>query len=179
MFTRIPLTGRRRRVRRVAVAAVLFLAAGGIANAYADNSPKGAAQDASAPRAVASPGAITSEPIAEGESELPFTVDADGPRRLVYRKATIPPGASTGWHYHVGEEFAVIVSGTLTRINGEDCSTRILKPGDALVEPTGPDEAHFGVNRGSEPVVLYITDVLPEGAGFSRPAPDPGCGAAR
>jgi quercetin dioxygenase-like cupin family protein len=170
------LTSRRRRLAQVAVAAALSLAAGGLADSYATAAPDAAADT---PRPTASPGPITSEPLAEGDTDRPFTVDADGPRKLVYRKATIPPGASTGWHYHEGEEIAVIVSGTLTRINGEDCSVRVLKPGDALVEPTGPDEVHFGVNKGNEPVVLYITDVLPEGAGYSKPAPDPGCETAR
>ncbi|MFI5663737.1 cupin domain-containing protein [Streptomyces sp. NPDC051684] len=122
---------------------------------------------------------VTSETLSEGVTDRPFTIKADGSRHFVYRKAVIPPGAGTGWHFHTGEEIAVIHSGTMVRINGSDCSERSLGPGDALVEPTGPDEVHFGTNRGSEPVVLYITDVLPEGADFSEPAPDPGCENAK
>ncbi|MFE0132900.1 cupin domain-containing protein [Streptomyces sp. NPDC059037] len=158
-MNRSVLTPRRRRIGYGVLAAALCLTAGGVANAVTADDP----------------GPITSETLSEGDSSLPFKVNADGPRHLVYRKAVIPPGANTGWHYHKGEEIAVIKSGTLTRYNGSDCSKRVIKPGDALVEPTGPEEVHYGVNKGSEPVVLYITDVLPEGAGFSTPAPDPGC----
>lgn len=176
-----PLThpmNRHSRTGRAAVALALCLTAGGVVNAYATGDPETARDVAEVP-ATTTGGPITSEPIAEGTSDRPFTVNADGPRRLVYRKATIPPGTSTGWHYHVGEELAVVVSGTLTRFNGDDCSKRVLRPGDALVEPTGPGEAHFGINKGSKPVVLYITDVLPAGAPFSVPAPDPGCETGR
>ncbi|MEU3350996.1 cupin domain-containing protein [Streptomyces sp. NPDC037389] len=160
----------RRTLGYTAMAAALCLTAGGVANAAAS---------AGQPAGQATPGPITSETLSEGDSGLPFKVDADGPRHLVYRKAVVPPGAATGWHYHVGAEIAVIKSGTLTRINGADCTVRAFKPGDALVEPTGPDEVHYGVNRGTEPVVLYITDVLPAGAPFSKPAADPGCPTAR
>lgn len=160
------LLARRRTLGRAALAVALCLTAAGAA-------------DAAGPAATAAPGPITSETFSEGDSSLPFKVDADGPRHLVYRKAVIPPGAATGWHYHVGAEIAVIKSGTLTRINGADCTVRSIKPGDALVEPTGPDEVHYGVNRGTEPVVLYITDVLPTGAPFSKPAADPGCPTAK
>ncbi|MFD3578005.1 cupin domain-containing protein [Streptomyces sp. NPDC058644] len=159
------LTPRRRKVGYGVLAAALCFTAGGVANATTSG--------------TADPGPITSETLSEGRSELPFKVNADGPRHLVFRKAVIPPGANTGWHYHQGEEIAVIKSGTLTRYNGSDCKARVIRPGDALVEPTGPEEVHYGVNKGTEPVVLYITDVLPEGAGFSTPAPDPGCDTSK
>ncbi|MFJ8925301.1 cupin domain-containing protein [Streptomyces sp. NPDC102364] len=146
-----------------AAAAALLVAAGSVA--YAQTAAAG--------------DPVTSETLSEGDTGQSFTIKADGSRHLVYRKAVIPPGASTGWHFHTGEEIAVIHSGTMVRVNGSDCSERSLGPGDALVEPTGPDEAHFGTNRGSEPVVLYITDVLPKGADFSEPAEDPGCENAK
>ncbi|MFI2259949.1 cupin domain-containing protein [Streptomyces tubercidicus] len=163
---------RRRKVGYTVMAAALCLAVGGVANATPSAAP-------STPAAPATGGPITSETLSEGDTDRPFSVQADGPRHLVYRKAVIPPGTATGWHYHVGAEVAVIKSGTLTRINGADCTIRTFKPGDALVEPTGPAEVHYGVNKGTEPVVLYITDVLPAGAPFSQPAADPGCGTAK
>ncbi|WEV24258.1 cupin domain-containing protein [Streptomyces sp. 71268] len=162
---------RLRRFGYAAAATALCLTAVGAASATGTD-------QGAAPRPQAG-GPITSETLSEGDTTLPFRIKAEGPRHLLYRKATIPPGTATGWHYHPGSEIAVIASGTLTRVNGDDCRVRVLGPGDALVEPTGPKEVHYGVNRGTEPVVLYITDVLPKGAPVSVPADNPGCPTAR
>ncbi|MFT2018645.1 cupin domain-containing protein [Streptomyces sp. 796.1] len=176
-MSRLLPASRRRRFGYLAAATALCLTAVGAASAT-----EGASSTAADPaRAAQTPpgGPITSETLSEGDTTLPFKIKATGPRHLLYRKAVIPAGTATGWHYHVGAEIAVIASGKLTRINGDDCTVRVLGAGDALVEPTGSDEVHYGVNRGTEPVVLYITDVLPKGQPVSVPAPDPGCPTSR
>lgn len=114
--------------------------------------------------------------LSQGVTSAPFKIKADGDRKVLYRKAVVQPGASTGWHYHVGEEIAVINSGTFTRIEGADCSVREYGPGESLVEPVGPDTVHMGVNNGTEPVELYVVDIIAKDATAPTvPAPDPGC----
>ncbi|MEW2510281.1 cupin domain-containing protein [Streptomyces sp. NPDC046870] len=129
--------------------------------------------------AVAEEPPVSSVTLSQGLTSAPFKIKADGNRKVLYRKAVVQPGASTGWHYHVGEEIAVINSGTFTRIDGSDCSEKEYGPGDSLVEPVGPHTVHMGINRGTTPVELYVVDVLPTDATApSVPVADPGCGTA-
>ncbi|MGV9687951.1 cupin domain-containing protein [Streptomyces sp. NPDC003444] len=119
---------------------------------------------------------VSSVTLTQGVTSAPFKIKAKGDRKVLYRKAVVQPGASTGWHYHVGEEIAVISSGTFTRIDGSDCSVEEYGPGESLVEPVGPTTVHMGVNKGTEPVELYVVDIIPTTAtGPTTAAPDPGC----
>ncbi|MFF4170803.1 cupin domain-containing protein [Streptomyces sp. NPDC001744] len=119
---------------------------------------------------------VSSVTLSQGVTSAPFRIKAQDGRKVLYRKAVVQPGASTGWHYHVGEEIAVINSGTFTRIDGSDCSVKEYGPGESLVEPVGPTTVHMGVNRGTEPVELYVVDIVPTTAtGPTTAAPDPGC----
>lgn len=128
------------------------------------------------PAAEADVPPVSAVVLSQGVTSAPFKIKADGDRKVLYRKAVVQPGASTGWHYHLGEEIAVINSGTFTRIEGSDCSVREYGPGESLVEPVGPDTVHMGINNGTEPVELYVVDILPEDATAPTvPAPDPGC----
>ncbi|MGW1026011.1 cupin domain-containing protein [Streptomyces sp. NPDC002577] len=97
-----------------------------------------------------------------------------GPADVVVRTVTIEPGGSTGWHYHPGQVIAVVKSGTLTRTM-DDCSVESNPAGTAFVEPSGPDHVHIGRNLGTEPVVLYLTYLLPEGSPLSVDADAPEC----
>ncbi|MBR8642659.1 cupin domain-containing protein [Streptomyces tuirus] len=131
------------------------------------------------PAAQAEVPPVSAVVLSEGVTSAPFKIKANGDRKVLYRKAVVQPGASTGWHYHVGEEIAVIHSGTFTRIEGSDCSVREYGPGESLVEPVGPDTVHMGVNNGTEPVELYVVDIIPKNATApTTPAPDPGCDTA-
>ncbi|MFC8506966.1 cupin domain-containing protein [Streptomyces sp. NPDC057411] len=119
---------------------------------------------------------VSSVTLSQGTTSAPFKIRADGNRKVLYRKAIVQPGASTGWHYHLGEEIAVINSGTFTRIDGSDCTAKAYGPGESLVEPVGPDTVHMGINKGTEPVELYVVDIIPTTAtGPTTAAPDPGC----
>ncbi|WP_254705550.1 cupin domain-containing protein [Streptomyces vilmorinianum] len=93
---------------------------------------------------------------------------------VVFRTVTLAPGASTGWHHHPGQIIAVVQSGTLTRIL-HDCSVETVSAGEAFVEPAGRRNRHTGHNFGSEPVVLYMTCLLPEGAPLAIEADAPDC----
>jgi quercetin dioxygenase-like cupin family protein len=96
---------------------------------------------------------------------------------LVRREVVIPPGGSTGWHYHEVPLIAVVVAGTLTRIL-HDGTVEVHRSGTDFIEPAGRDRVHLGCNRGSDPVVLHVTCALPEGVPFSLPAGAPSAAAA-
>ncbi|MFE0810503.1 cupin domain-containing protein [Streptomyces sp. NPDC058848] len=131
---------------------------------------------ATQPLAQADVPPVSAVTLTQGVTSAPFKIKAKDDRQVLYRKAIVQPGASTGWHYHVGEEIAVINSGTFTRIDGSDCSVEEYGPGESLVEPVGPDTVHMGINKGTEPVELYVVDIIPTTATTpTTAAPDPGC----
>lgn len=120
------------------------------------------------------PSGVTAETLAAGNAPDGIKVKSRGSTDVTVRVITIQPGGETGWHHHDGPLIAVVKSGTLTRTLS-DCSVEISRTGDSFVEPDGHHAVHIGRNLGTEPVVLYVTYVLPAGAPFSVDAPDPGC----
>jgi quercetin dioxygenase-like cupin family protein len=112
------------------------------------------------------------------EAALPHQSDKgplslrDRVQRHGYGEITIQPGGSTGWHYHDGQLIAVVKQGTLTRTM-DDCSTEVTPAGESFVEPRGKNHVHLGRNLGTEPVILLVTYVLPDGKPLSQDAPAP------
>lgn len=51
--------------------------------------------------------------------------------------------------------------------------------GTSFVEPAGSDHRHIGRNLGSEPVVLWVTYLLPQGSELSYDADPVMCGPAK
>jgi hypothetical protein len=49
------------------------------------------------------------------------------------------------------------------------------RPGQRHGAGQGADHAHVGLNKGTEPVELYLTYLLPPGAPLSTDAPTPRC----
>jgi quercetin dioxygenase-like cupin family protein len=118
--------------------------------------------------------AVSGTVLAKGTSTGTIATDNRGPTDVVVRRIVIPPGGTTGWHYHLGELVAVVLSGTLTR-QLDDCSIRTSPAGQAFVEAAGRNHVHIGRNLGAEPVELYVTYLIPAGAPLSIERPDPGC----
>jgi quercetin dioxygenase-like cupin family protein len=114
------------------------------------------------------------EELAKGEIPTRFTLETKQPSDFVFRRITIEPGATTGWHYHPGELLAVVQSGTLTRYEN-DCRAHVHPAGTALVEPAGERHVRMGANLGDEPVVLYVTYVLPDDAPPAVPVEHANC----
>lgn len=126
--------------------------------------------------AWATPGSgITATELGKGTSTGTIEVSNPGPTDVVVRHIVIEPGGSTGWHYHPGEVLAVVQKGTLTRTL-HDCSEHVDSAGQAFVEEGGEKHVHIGRNRGTEPVELYVSYLVPAGAPLAVDAPDPGCG---
>ncbi|MET9481254.1 cupin domain-containing protein [Streptomyces sp. NPDC006638] len=125
--------------------------------------------------ALATPGSgVTGTILAQGTSDGTLEVKAEGRTDVVVRTITVAPGGSTGWHYHRGQLIVVVQSGTLTRIL-DDCSVEVTPAGKSFVEPSGSLHRHIGRNLGSEPVVLYLTYLLPVGSALSEDADPPHC----
>ncbi|KGI69866.1 cupin domain-containing protein [Mycobacterium rufum] len=102
---------------------------------------------------------------------------ADG-SHYVAKLLTIAPGGGTGWHFHPGDVFGVVRSGTLTHYAG-DCSVDGVYPaGSTITERSGPGYVHAGRNEGPDPLVmwvLYVNPADPPDVALVVDAPDPGC----
>ncbi|MFI9583058.1 cupin domain-containing protein [Streptomyces sp. NPDC052236] len=129
--------------------------------------------------ANATPGSgVSGTVLAQGVSEETLKLKARGRTDVVVRTITVAPGGSTGWHHHPGQLLAVVQSGTLTRTL-DDCSVEVTPAGTAFIEPSGSAHRHIGRNLGSEPVVLYVTYLLPAGSPLSVDVDAPPCAADR
>lgn len=104
--------------------------------------------------------------------------DPRGRTDVTFREITVEPGGSTGWHTHRGQLIAVVKSGTLTRTL-DDCSVEVTPAGTSFIEPSGADHRHIGRNLGTEPVVLWVTYLLPEGSELSDDADAAHCPGGR
>ncbi|MGP4013465.1 cupin domain-containing protein [Streptomyces sp. 4N124] len=93
----------------------------------------------------------------------------------ILRQVTIPPGQSTGWHYHDGTLYGFVQQGTLSHFDSDCESDGVYRAGSGLTEPSGADHVHIGRNLGTTDVVLDVLYVLPHGAPLSEDAPNPGC----
>ncbi|WP_256105563.1 cupin domain-containing protein [Streptomyces sp. ODS05-4] len=98
-----------------------------------------------------------------------------GGKDHILRQITIPPGQSTGWHFHDGTLRGAVVKGTLSHFDSRCAPDGTYRAGQPLTEPAGAGNVHIGRNLGAGPVVMEILYVLPHGAPLSEDAPDPGC----
>ena len=89
-----------------------------------------------------------------------------GKPELVAMKYVIPVGQKLGGHHHVAMNHGVLVQGELTII-GLDGQIKTLHEGDVVVEMV--DSVHYGENRGTKPVVLYMFYVSQKGLPLSVP----------
>ncbi|WNI27071.1 cupin domain-containing protein [Streptomyces sp. ITFR-16] len=127
--------------------------------------------------AVATPGSgVSGTVVAVGTSVGKLKVKAPkGRADVTFRKITIEPGGSTGWHTHRGQLIAVVKAGTLTRTL-DDCTVEVSPAGTSFIEPSGKKHRHIGRNLGTEPVVLWVTYLLPKGSELSEDADAVDCG---
>ncbi|WP_326603052.1 cupin domain-containing protein [Streptomyces sp. NBC_01799] len=130
--------------------------------------------------ATAAPGSgVSGTVVAKGTSTGKLKVKTPkGRTDVTFRTITVAPGGSTGWHTHSGQVIAVVQSGTLTRIL-DDCSVEVMAAGTSFIEPSGAHRPHIGRNLGTEPVVLWVTYLLPEGSALSDDADAVDCGAKK
>jgi quercetin dioxygenase-like cupin family protein len=134
--------------------------------------------------AVATPGSGITDVVDFVQANNPNPVRAnDGPVELklkaptdvMVQTATFQSGATSGWHAHPGFVILAVKSGTLTRY-GDNCRPQQFTAGQSFIEE-GRHHAVLVRNEGSEPAVLYITYVVPQGELPMRriDTPNPGC----
>jgi quercetin dioxygenase-like cupin family protein len=109
-------------------------------------------------------------------------------RTMVLSKVVVEPGAKLALHHHLGTQISRIAAGTLTYtvrqgsavVNEGDAEkdprrvrtiadgqTARIKPGQWLVEQ--PSDIHEAANRGSTPVVIYLSTLLKSGSPPATP----------
>ncbi|MFF4836085.1 cupin domain-containing protein [Streptomyces sp. NPDC001315] len=120
-------------------------------------------------------GTAHATPSGPGVSGRVISQTTVGDTDYVLREITVPPGQSTGWHYHDGPVYAYVRQGTLSHFGSGCASDGVYHAGSSLHEPGGPDDVHLGRNLGDTPLVLDVLYVLPHGSPFSEDAPNPGC----
>ena len=86
----------------------------------------------------------------------------------------IVPGGTFGWHSHPGPSIVVVKSGELTLYRGDDpaCTPNRFGPGSGFVDDGG--DIHVVRNEGTVDAVVYVTSLIPQGAGRRVDQPSPG-----
>ncbi|WP_374582990.1 cupin domain-containing protein [Frankia sp. CiP3] len=98
-----------------------------------------------------------------------------GGKDYILRKITVQPGGSTGWHYHDGTLYAIVVQGTLTHSDSTCATDGVYDPGSIILESSGANHVHIGRNLGSKPLILEVLYVDPAGSPLAEDASNPGC----
>jgi len=84
--------------------------------------------------------------------------------------AEIAPGATTGPHWHAGQEFAYLLEGTL-RLEAAGQPAVVLKPGEAIQQP--PRQVHEGRNASATaPAKILAFYVADKGQPLTTAVPD-------
>ncbi len=102
---------------------------------------------------------------------------ATGPTDVYILQNKIAPGGTFGWHSHPGPSIVVIQSGALTLYRADDpeCTPQHYAAGSGFVDQGG--DVHVVRNEGDVEAVVYVTSIIPQGAGRRIDALDPGtCG---
>jgi quercetin dioxygenase-like cupin family protein len=117
--------------------------------------------------------------FAIADEEIGFHLRATEPTDVVVVQVTGQPHTSTGWHTHAGPSMAVVTTGTERLIEPKHgdhrgCTEEVFTAGEAFVHPS---DTHNVANDSAEPVVVYITYFVPEGASPALVPVDPprGC----
>ena len=145
-------------MKRLLIVAALIAALGSSAAALAAGGPT-----------------ITEKVLAAASVSQHYTIGVRKPADVVYAKATIPPGASFGWHSHRAAVAVVVKSGTLTLYDSADqsCTPQRYSAGQGFVEHR--NHVHLARNEGAKRVVALVTYLgLKHGVNPDVPAKSPG-----
>jgi quercetin dioxygenase-like cupin family protein len=119
--------------------------------------------------------AITEKILGAGSISHGYNIHVRKPADVVVAKATVPPGASFGWHYHRAAVAVVVKSGTLTLYDSSDraCTPQRYSAGKGFVEHR--NHVHLARNEGRKRVVVFVTYLgLKHGLNPDVPAANPG-----
>lgn len=91
---------------------------------------------------------------------------------VIFSSSTFAPGARTPEHKHPWPHYVCIQQGTLTIVGTEVGKDYAFSKGQCFLEML--DKWHYGINKGSVPVVTLVVDQVPAGtAKNSVPKPTP------
>jgi quercetin dioxygenase-like cupin family protein len=118
---------------------------------------------------------ITEKVLGAASVAHPYSVQVKHKADVVVAKATVPPGASFGWHSHRASVVAIVTSGTLSLYDSADpsCTAQRISAGHGFTEQAG--HVHLARNEGRKPVVVLVTYLgLKHGVNPDVPAASPG-----
>ena len=118
---------------------------------------------------------ITEKVLGAASVSQSYSIHVGKPRDIVVAKATVPPGASFGWHSHRAAVAVAVTAGTLTLYDRADpsCTPQRFSAGHGFVEKR--NHVHLARNEGSKPVVVMVTYLgLKHGVNPDVPAASPG-----
>lgn len=88
--------------------------------------------------------------------------------QTVQAQVTIAPGGREGRHVHAGALVTHVAAGEMT-LELKDKPTKVIKAGESVLIEAG--QVHEGVNKGSVPLVMIGTFVVPKDKPLTTPAP--------
>jgi quercetin dioxygenase-like cupin family protein len=118
---------------------------------------------------------ITEKILGAANVSQHYTIDVRKPADVVFAKATVPPGASFGWHSHRAAVVVAVKSGTLTLYDSADrtCTPQRYPAGQGFTEQ--PHHVHLARNEGRRKAVVLVTYLgLKHGVNPDVPAANPG-----
>jgi quercetin dioxygenase-like cupin family protein len=104
-----------------------------------------------------------------------FKLYQKDPQDVVMRQLTIAPGGDSGWHFHPGPTYVLVIQGALTNYHANDptCTGHVISAGQGYFE--APGDIHIVRNEGTVPAVLVVTFLnVPVGGAFRLDARNPG-----
>jgi quercetin dioxygenase-like cupin family protein len=107
-------------------------------------------------------------------SDWQARIDTKGATDVHILENRIAPGGTFGWHSHPGPSIVVVKSGALTLYRGDDpaCTPHVIAAGSGFVDDGG--DVHVVRNEGSVDALVYVTSLVPHGAGRRIDEPSPG-----
>ena len=118
---------------------------------------------------------ITEKVLGAASIGEPYTFQVQQAADVVVAKATVPPGASFGWHSHRAAVAVAVKSGTLTLYDSADrtCTPQRYPAGQGFIEQ--PHHVHLARNEGRTKAVVLVTYLgLKHGVNPDVPAAAPG-----
>ena len=103
---------------------------------------------------------LTAKPL------LRTTLSGDETKESVMLSVEFAPGSTTGRHTHPGDEYTVVLQGTL-ELSAEGRDTRRVQAGDVYHNPRGL--VHEARNVGDTPARVAITFVVDKGKPITQP----------